>query len=158
MKWYHWACPSPQSSPPLPGPPVFSIFFGGDGKPPWLRGPKAHTPHGTFLHVGFESLRFLSIYGSHWNGTSPPCPSTHTHIIEGICVQALVSGFWFDKEVMMYHGLAISHGTSIVTFSQLNHWLNILDNLWPAVPVTPVPPDLLLWEDRPLFGRTDFPK
>ena len=68
----------------LPGPPVY--IFLGDGKPPWLGGPKAHTPHDIFIHVGFESLRFLfSWFTWKWDFATL---STHTHMIEGICVQA----------------------------------------------------------------------
>ena len=37
----------------LPGPPVYTSFW-GDGKPPWLGGPKAHSPHDMFIHAGFE--------------------------------------------------------------------------------------------------------
>ena len=32
------------------------------GKPPWLGGPKAHSPHDMFIHAGFEA---------HGNRTSP---------------------------------------------------------------------------------------
>ena len=48
----------------LPGPPVYT-FFSGDGKPPWLGGPKAHSPHDMFIDAGFES---------HGNRTSPHHP------------------------------------------------------------------------------------
>ena len=48
----------------LPGPPVYT-FFSGDGKPPWLGGPKAHSPHDMFIHAGFEA---------HGNRTSPHHP------------------------------------------------------------------------------------
>ena len=37
----------------LPGPPVYTFFL-GDGKSPWLGGPKAHSPHDMFIHAGFE--------------------------------------------------------------------------------------------------------
>ena len=41
----------------LPGPPVYIYiyilyFFVGDGKPPWLEGPKAHSPHDTRFEFG----------------------------------------------------------------------------------------------------------
>ena len=78
--------PQPTNLRRLPGPPVY--IFWGDGKPPWLGGPKAHTPHDILIHVGFESFRFLFVSGSHGNGTSPPYPSTHADTIQGIRVQA----------------------------------------------------------------------
>ena len=43
----------------------FILFFSGDGKPPWLGGPKAHSPHDMFIHAGFEA---------HGNRTSPHHP------------------------------------------------------------------------------------
>ena len=48
----------------VPGPPVYTSFW-GDGKPPWLGGPKAHSPHDMFMDAGFES---------HGNRTSPHHP------------------------------------------------------------------------------------
>ena len=69
----------------LPGPPVYTSFW-GDGKPPWLGGPKAHSPHDMFIHAGFESDHFLSFSGSHENGTSPHHPiDTCTHDIRYTC-------------------------------------------------------------------------
>ena len=56
--------PQPTNLRRLPGPPVY--IFSGDGKPPWLGGPKAHTPHDIFIHVGFESLRFLFFFWFTW--------------------------------------------------------------------------------------------
>ena len=69
----------------LPGPPVYTSFW-GDGKPPWLGGPKAHSPHDIFIHAGFESHHFLFFSGSHGNGTSPRHPiDTCTHDIRYTC-------------------------------------------------------------------------
>ena len=69
----------------LPGPPVYTPFW-GDGKPPWLGGPKAHSPHDMFIHAGFESHHFLFFSGSHGNGTSPHHPiDTCTHDIRYTC-------------------------------------------------------------------------
>ena len=54
----------PRNGRRLPGPPVYTSFW-GDGKPPWLGGPKAHSPHDMFMDAGFES---------HGNRTSPHHP------------------------------------------------------------------------------------
>ena len=62
----------PAQKRPPPARSARLYFFWGDGKPPWLGGPKAHTPHDIFIHVVFESLRFLFFPVSHGNGTSPP--------------------------------------------------------------------------------------
>ena len=45
----------------LPGPPVYTSLW-GDGKPPWLGGPKAHARHWISIHVGFASHRCPSFW------------------------------------------------------------------------------------------------
>ena len=47
--------PQPTNLRRLPGPPVY--IFWGDGKPPWLGGPKAHARHYISIHVDFASHR-----------------------------------------------------------------------------------------------------
>ena len=66
----------------LPGPPVY--IFWEDGKPPWLGGPKAHTPHDIFIHVGFESLRFLFFLVHMEMGLRHPL-DTYTHDRRYMC-------------------------------------------------------------------------
>ena len=55
--------PAQKRSPPARSARLY--FFSGDGKPPWLGGPKAHSPHDMFIHAGFEA---------HGNRTSPHHP------------------------------------------------------------------------------------
>ena len=64
----------------LPGPPVYTSFW-GDGKPPWLGGPKAHSPHDIFIHAGFESHHFLFFPVHMEMGLRHATPSTHAHTI-----------------------------------------------------------------------------
>ena len=64
----------------LPGPPVYTSFS-GDGKPPWLGGPKAHSPHDIFIHAGFESHHFLFFPVHMEMGLRHATPSTHAHTI-----------------------------------------------------------------------------
>ena len=64
----------------LPGPPVYTPFW-GDGKPPWLGGPKAHSPHDMFIHAGFESHHFLFFPVHMEMELRHTTPSTHAHTI-----------------------------------------------------------------------------
>ena len=64
ISYCHTVCvPAQKRSPPARSARLY--FFSGDGKPPWLRGPKAHSPHDMFIDAGFES---------HGNRTSPHHP------------------------------------------------------------------------------------
>ena len=68
----------------LPGPPVYTSFW-GDGKPPWLGGPK-HTALMTSLYMLVSSHIISFFSGSHGNGTSPRHPiDTCTHDMKYTC-------------------------------------------------------------------------
>ena len=143
--------PQPTNLRRLPGPPVY--IFWGDGKPPWLGGPKAHTPHDIFIHVGFESLRFLFFLVHTEMGLRHPT-LRHTQTRYKVYVSRLLLRS-YDFKRKWWCTMALPSATVHLS-SLLPNW--IYDNLRPAVPVTPVPPDLLLWANRPFSGRTDFSK
>ena len=73
----------------LPGPPIYP-FFWGDGKPPWLGGPKAHSPHDMFIHVGFESRHFLFLFRFTWKWDFATPPHRHMHARSKVYVSRLL--------------------------------------------------------------------
>ena len=86
------AIPSlPSSHRRLPGPPVYISHFKGDGKPPWLGGPrkKQHAPLMAHLYTLVYPGRLVSFsfcrFTLKWDFATP---STCTHMIRGIRVQA----------------------------------------------------------------------
>ena len=163
MIWYHgtdfvplfdivaMSLPQPSDLRLLPGPPVYT--FWGHGKPPWLGGPKAHARHYISIHVRFASHRCPSFWFTwKWDFATLPL-DTCTHDTRYTCPGSssglmILKGRWWCT-------MALPSAT-VHLLSLPPNW--IYDNLRPAVPVTPVPPDLLLWADRPLSGRTDFSK
>ena len=118
----------------LPGPPVYTSFW-GDGKPPWLGGPKAHSPHDIFIHAGFESHHFLFFrFTWKWDFATPPHRHMHTRYKVYVSRLLLRS---YDFQWRWWCTMADGHLLSLPP-----NW--IYDNLWPAVPVTLVPPRSLV--------------
>ena len=62
----------------LPGPPVYTSFW-GDGKPPWLGGPKAHSlMTSLYMLVSSHIISFFFRFTWKWDFATPPHRHMHT--------------------------------------------------------------------------------
>ena len=161
MRSWYWLCPiiwycstefAPAHRPP---PPARSarLYFLGRWQTTLVGGPQSTRPS---LHIDTRWFRVasMSFFLVHMEmGLRHPTPR-HMHTRYKVYVSRLLLRS-YDFKRKWWCTMALPSAT-VHLLSLPPNW--IYDNLRPAVPVTPVPPDLLLWADRPLSGRTDFSK
>ena len=129
------------------------IFFGEMANHLGWGAPK-HTPLMTYLYM-LVSIRFVSFFFLVHMEMGLRHPTLrHTQTRYKVYVSRLLLRS-YDFKRKWWCTMALPSATVHLS-SLLPNW--IYDNLRPAVPVTPVPPDLLLWANRPFSGRTDFSK
>ena len=149
--WYHSTGLVPAPG-PLPPARSARLYFLGRWQTTLVGGPQSTHPSWHIYTCWFRVASFPFLFWFTWKWDFATLPlDTYTHDRRYMCPGSS-SGLMILKRkwwCTMALPSAMVHLLSLPP-----NW--ICDNLWPAGPVTPVPPDLLLWADRPLSGRTDF--
>ena len=147
--WYRSTEFAPAHRPP---PPARSarLYFLGRWQTTLVGGPQSTRPS---LHIDTRWFRVasLSFFLVRMETGLRHLTPRHMHTRYKVYVSRLLLRS-YDFKRKWWCTMALPSAT-VHLLSLPPNW--IYDNLRP---VTPVPPDLLLWADRPLSGRTDFSK
>ena len=122
----------------LPGPPVYIFFWGMANHLGW--GPQSTRPSWHIYTCWFRATSFPFFFRFTWTWDFATLPHRHMHTRYKVCVPRLLLRS-YDFKWKWWCTMALP--SAMVHLSSLPpNW--IYDNLWPAVPVTLVPPGSLV--------------